>query len=67
MYERNKVCRALKARSVALRQRAQRSVFVTLDRKLIGSGGGGGGGGGGEKKKNRRKGKKREKKIIHTE
>ena len=47
MYERNKVCRALKARSVALRQRAQRSVFVTLDRKLIGSGGGGVGGGGG--------------------
>ena len=45
MYERNKVCRALKARSVALRQRAQRSVFVTLDRKLIGSGGGGVGGG----------------------
>ena len=50
MYERNKVCRALKARSVALRQRAQRSVFVTLDRKLIGSGGGGVGGGGVVKK-----------------
>lgn len=40
-------------------------LFVTLDRKLIGSGGGGVGGG--EKKIYSRKGNKLGKKLIHTE
>ena len=42
-------------------------LFVTLDRKLIGSGGWGGGGGGGEKNIYSPKGKKLGKKLIHTE
>ena len=40
-------------------------LFVTLDRKLIGSGGGGEGGGG--KNIYSRKGNKLGKKLIHTE
>lgn len=40
-------------------------LFVTLDRKLIGSGGGEGGGG--EKNIYSRKGNKLGKKLIHTE